>query len=414
MRLLTLSAVIALFFCGSLNAQNWSQWRGPLGTGHAPHKDVLENWSVDSNLAWKVKLPAPGNSTPVTWDKKVFVSMASADGKQRGTYCYSLDDGELLWNHSVTREAEDKTHMTNPFCASSPTTDGSLVYSWYGSAGLVAYTLDGKIAWQKDLGVFQHIWGTASSPVVFEDLLILNCGPGLNAYWIALDKKTGDEVWKREVPDAKSESVEEFRGSWSTPIISGAGQDAIMFISMPMRLYAVNPRTGDIKWTCGGLQKLVYTSPLITSDIAVTMGGYSGPAFAVKRGGSGDVTEERRLWHHTERKQIPQRVGSGVIVGEHIYILNEPGIAWCIELKTGKTTWQQRLGDTRTWSSMSYLDGKLYVVNMKGTSFVLKPNPEQCEIIAENEVADLTRSSLVFANNSIIQRGYEYLYCFRK
>ncbi|MFL2871448.1 MAG: hypothetical protein ACJZ8O_11965 [Pirellulaceae bacterium] len=153
---------------------------------------------------------------------------------------------------------------------------------------------------------------------------------------------------------------------------------------------------------------------VITSDIAVTMGGYSGPAFAVKRGGTGDVTEERRLWYHTERKQIPQRVGSGVIVGDHIYILNEPGIAWCIELKTGKTTWQQRLGDSNTWSSMSYLDGKLYVVNMKGTSFVLKPNPEQCEIIAENEVADLTRSSLVFANDSIIQRGYEYLYCFRK
>jgi outer membrane protein assembly factor BamB len=331
--------------------------------------------------------------------------------------CFDRADGSLLWQREVTYEKPEPTHDTNPYCSSSPVTDGERIIVWHGSAGAFAYDMEGELLWSRQLGDFQHVWGNASSPVIYNDLVILSCGPGLTAFVTALDKRTGEDKWRYDSPTSISEKLDEFRGSWSTPVVHRSGDRDELLLSLPLKFVALDPASGKELWRCEGPTKLAYTSPLAEGDTVVAMCGYGGNALAVKSGGSGNVTETHRLWLHD--KGIPQRVGSGVIVDGHVYILNEPGIAWCIELATGEKKWENRLENengtaAQSWSSMTHVDGKLYVTAMSGTTFVLEPTPEECRVIATNPIAELTRASLAFSDGQVFQRTYEHLYCIEE
>ena len=213
--------------------------------------------------------------------------------------------------------AKGPTHETNPHCSSSPVTDGQRVIVWFGSAGLFCYDFNGKEAWHRDLGPQRHIWGNAASPMIHGGLCYLNFGPGERSFLIAVDKKNGRDAWKVEEPGGGSgekkpgQDKADWIGSWSTPIVIKAGGREELVLSLPKRVVAFEPRSGKELWTCAGLNPLVYTSPLYDAqkEIVVAMGGFGGMSIAVKAGGSGDVTDTRRLWHHPKTKQ---RIGSGV------------------------------------------------------------------------------------------------------
>jgi len=256
----------------------------------------------------------------------------------------------------------------------------------------------------------EHIWGYGSSPMLYEDLVIQQVGPGLNAYVAAYDKKTGEQVWRKDYPGMKSSKIDEFRGSWSTPVLHReADGREVLLLSLPETFRAVDPLTGDDFWTCGGPSALVYTSPLSTGSTVVTMCGYGGPALAVTDRGEGDVTEHNRLWIHP--KGNPQRVGSGVAVDGNVYILNENAVVMCLDAKTGERKWQKRLNEAASWSSMVHIDGRLYVPTMSGKTIVLEANPEECKVLAENETGEMTRGSLAFSDGEAFLRTYEALYC---
>jgi outer membrane protein assembly factor BamB len=244
---------------------------------------------------------------------------------------------------------------------------------------------------------------------MYGDLVMLNAGPGLSAFVIAVDKRTGADVWRRDFPEMVSKKIDEFRGSWSTPMIATYGDQDLLLLSLPQRLHALEPSTGSDIWSCEGLGNLTYATPLVGDDTIVAMSGYHGPAIAVKPGGQGDVTSTHRLWIHDESP--PQRVGSGIIVDGYVYIMNEPGIAWCIELATGEVLWKQRLGTGPSWSSMSFAAGRLYVNNMEGTTFVLEPDHSECTVLARNELRETMRASLAFARGQIFARTYDHLFC---
>jgi len=410
-RTLVAALLLGLMFLSPLRADNFAQWRGD-GLGQAGKEDVPQTWSAKENVKWKVALPAGGNSTPIVWGDQVFLTTpGDEDGRIRSLYAFNRNTGEQNWVQSVEYPKKEVSHKTNPQCSSSPTTDGERVVAWFGSAGLHCYDMQGNPQWNVDLGKFEHIWGVASSPVIYGDLVILNCGPGVTAFVIALNKKTGEEVWRRDIPNMESEKASEFRGSWSTPVIAPSSNGDVLILSLPLAVYALDPKTGEEQWRCEGLTKLVYTSALVSEKYVVAMSGYGGAAVAVKRGGEGDVTESHRLWRH--EKKNPQRVGSGVIVGDYLYILNEPGIAWCIEIATGEIAWQKRISGS-TWASMTHVDGLLYVINQAGTTFVLKPNPKECEVVAENKIGETTRGSLAFSNGQVFIHTYENLYCIEK
>ena len=388
---------------------NWPAWRGANGTGVAPHTGVPTTWSADKNIKWKISLDAAGNSTPIVWKDRIFLTSANEDGSRRSLTCFARADGKQLWQRDTSYEPKEPTHETNPYAAPSPVTDGERVIVWHGSAGVFAYDFDGRELWNKDLGAFTHIWGYAASPVIDGDRVILSCGPGIRCLLIALDKRTGHEIWKRDLPEAQAKKPEEFVGSWSTPVLHTSGGRKQLLLSLPHELRSFDPKSGKDLWTCKGLGPLAYTSPLPAGDVAVAMSGYHGAALACRTDGSGDVTATHRLWLHEEKN--PQRVGSGVIVGEHLYILNEPGIAWCIELKSGKKLWEKRIGPS-SWSSMAYVDGRIYAPAMNGDTLVLAVNQSECEVIAKNTLdGETTRASLAFADREIFVRSYKHLYC---
>src|SRR5439155_1610581 len=233
------------------------------------------------------------------------------------------------------------------------------------------------------------VWGKRASPIIHGDLCILNFGPGERTFLIAVSKKTGETVWQvdepggdsgREKPGEKPNWV----GSWSTPIVIKVNGREELIMTWPKRVAAYDPKAGKELWTCGGLNPLIYTSPLYSDGTIVAMGGFMGMALAVKADGRGDVTQTRRLWHHPKTKQ---RIGSGVIHHGHIYILNDPGVAECYELKSGKLVWEERHSgrgpDNSSWSSMVLADGRLYVINHSGDTFVLKATPK-FELLSTN------------------------------
>ena len=411
-----LIAAVFLFMlsASSALADDWLTWRGPQMSGKAQETGFPLEWSdargEQKNIKWKVELPAPGNSTPIVVGDKLLLTSQSDDDRARLLLCFNRADGSIAWQHKIDYNREDPTHNTNPHASASPVSDGKQVYAWFGSAGLFAFDLEGKLLWQRDLGQFTHIWGYASSPLVYEDLLILSAGPGLRAFVAAFDKNTGEEVWRFEPEDSISPKADEFRGSWSTPVVHHHEGTDYLLLSLPLRLYALAPSSGDVIWSSEGLSKLVYTSPLVENEVIVAMSGYGGPSMAVRAGGSGDVTETHRLWHLEEKNMNPQRVGSGLLVDGYVYILNEPGIAWCMNATTGEVQWRERLG-SKSWCSMTLADGRLYVASEKGDTFVIAPNPKEFQLLAENPLGELMRASLAFSNREIFARTYQHLYC---
>jgi len=387
-------------------AADWPTWRGPDGQGRSAEKHLPLTWSATENVKWKVALPAAGNSTPIVWKDKVFVTQASKGGGTRNLMCLARADGKLLWTRETPYEDKEPAYDPNFYCSASPATDGERVVVSYGSAGMFCYDFSGKMLWQKDLGKLTHRWGNASSPLLHGDLAILWCGPGERQFLLAVNKRTGATVWEHQEPGGK----DGFYGSWSTPLIAKVkGQDQLL-LSAPRRLLGIDPQSGKELWSCEGLTDLVYTSPLYQDGIAVAMSGFGGAALAVQLGGEGDVTRDR-LWHHPRNAQ---RVGSGVIVGAHVYILEETGVPHCYDLKTGKQVWsmEKRPDGGKSWSSMVSAAGRLYVVNQDGDTHVFAASPDY-QLLATNRLGEHTNASIAISNGELFIRTWKHLWCIR-
>jgi len=401
-------------------ADHWPAWRGTDGLGTVAGKLPPLKWSATENVKWKVPLPDRGNSTPIVWGSRVFVTQPLEKENRRTLMCLDRADGKLLWQSGVTYTNKEATHKTNPQCSASPVTDGERVIAFFGSAGLFAYDFNGKELWRRELGKHIHEWGNAASPVLHGDLCILNFGPGPNNFLLAVDKRTGKTVWKVETPDVHpAERTDGFKGqakgiigSWSTPILIKAGGRDELVMSYPNDLRAFNPKTGALLWKCDGLNPLIYTSPIFGDGVVVGMGGFYGTTVAAKTGGSGDVSATHRLW---QTVRTANRLGAGVVHGEHIYILNTSGIAECLELKTGKTVWEERLPGIgpkkESWSSLVRAGDRLYILNQSGDSIVFRAAPK-FEVLAVNALGnELTNSSHAVAAGEVFIRTHQNLWC---
>jgi len=405
----------------SLGAANWPAWRGPLGTGICEEKNLPVQWSTTNNVKWHVPLAERGNSTPIIWGDRIFMTQPA--GNRRTLLCFDRADGKLLWETSVTTAEKEPTHSTNPYSSASPVTDGERVIVSYASDGLFCYNFAGKELWRRtDLGRQIHIWGNGSSPVIYQDLCFLNFGPGETTYLLAVDKKTGKTLWKQDESTGyehprdggQGEQGKTFIGSWTTPVLMEVEGGNQLLMSWPKRLVAYDPKSGQEVWTCSGLNPLVYTSPIYGEGIVVAMGGFNGMAMAMRAGGSGEVTESRRLWHHLRTKQ---RIGSGVIHDDHIYIHNDPGVAECFELKTGKLVWEERLKGNGpsgvNWSSVVLADGNCYTLTQGGDCIVFKASP-RFELLAVNSLDESSNSSVVPSNRELFIRTHKALWCIRQ
>ncbi len=426
MRLLFCSLVLLPLLTLPARAENWPTWRGPHGNGYCDEKDVPLRWSATENVHWKVPLPDQGNSSPVVWGERIFLSQASektlwppkgganagkASARRRSLLCLSRADGKLLWQKDVIHDEPEMTHGTNPFDSATPAVDGERVVVSHGSAGLYCYDLAGKELWKKEVGKLEHIWGNASSPIFYQNLVILWCGPGETQYLLAVDKATGQQVWRYDEPGGKSgtKGSGEWSGCWATPIIAPvAGHDELI-LPLPKHVKAFDPKTGQELWSCSGMGPLAYASPAISPDgIVVAFSGFHGAALAVRAGGKGDVTKTHRLWHQTAKN--PQRIGSPVIVGDYCYMPGED-VVQCLEVKTGKDVWDRQRLNGKTWSSFTLIGDKLLLPDMAGAVHVLDASPTFREV-GRNAVGDeVTRASLAVADGELFLRTYNHLWC---
>ncbi|HWE03693.1 MAG TPA: PQQ-binding-like beta-propeller repeat protein [Tepidisphaeraceae bacterium] len=405
-------SLCVILLAGALSqAGNWPGWKGPGGDGVSDEKNPPVSWSKTENVTWKAPLPGGGNSTPIVWDDRVFVTCAKEHGRIRSVICFDRNSGKSLWSGDTQFDGDEPTHGDNPYCAASPITDGKAVFASLGSAGVVAYDLAGKQIWKRDLGALTHIWGNSSSPLFYKQSLILNCGPGLRCFLVALDKRTGKEIWKHDLPGAAG-PAKEFKGSWSSPVLAEIDGTPQLIVDLPNDVAGFDPEHGNELWRCRGLSALAYAQPLVGKDVIVAMSGYGGPTIGLrtpKAADRGDITKSHRLWITPSN---PQRIGSGVMIGDRVYLLNESGIAVCLLAATGKEVWRGRATGS-AWSSTAFVDGKLFSTDQSGESIVWTPG-DKLEILNHNSVGERTRASLVFSDGQVFQRTYDNLYCFGK
>lgn len=409
----TCFSIIATFLSVA-SAGDWPAFRGPVGLGVTSDTDFPTSWSEDENIRWKIKLPNRGNESPVVASGLVFATSATEDGSERRLHCFDRTDGSEKWTREVSFKAGEETHQTNPFGAATPAVSGNKVVVWHGSAGLFCYDLAGEQLWSAQPGAVTHIWGYGSSPVIHDGKVLLNFGPGVAQAIVAYDLETGDEVWRHKEPGGTDDRGGRMAGSWSTPVIAEVGGESQIICSLPTRVVSLNPKDGSVVWSCDGLVgkngDLVYTSPLISKGVGVAMGGYTGPAIGFRLDGKGDVTTTHRLWHDDSKQ--PQRISSGVIVGDHIFMANAgPGTLQCLELTTGKEVWKDRGPGANHWGQMCFADGRLYVTNQKSQTVVFAPNAEKYEQLAVNSLDGSSNSTPAFSDGEIFLRTSTSLYC---
>lgn len=417
LRVLAASVLLASF---PLNAANWPSWRGGVdGSSRVNEKDLPTRWSRTENVKWRINLPDRGNSTPVIWGERIFLTQAIETEKRRMLMCLNKQDGKLLWQQGVVYDKEEKTHPSNPYCAASPVTDGERVIVTYGSAGVFCYDFTGKELWRRDLGPQVHEWGYASSPIINGDLCYLFHGPGKGTFLVALDKKSGKEVWRFTEPVLDfSDRVDGFKsqkdgieGTYSTPIVIKANGREELVQAFPQYVRAFDPQTGKELWRCDGLNPLVYTSPIYGDGLLVAMGGYFGNSLAVKPGGSGDVTKTHRVWQTIRDKGS---IGTGVVKDGYIYYHNTSSLFSCLELQTGKVVWAERaLGEgskPSTWASMLLVGDLIYMPNQSGDVIILKANPK-FEVVAVNKLEEYSNSTLAVSDGEIFFRTWKGLWC---
>jgi outer membrane protein assembly factor BamB len=401
-------------------AEDWPQFRGPLGRGISSETSVPTQWSKEKNVRWRTELLGPGNcSSPIVSKDRVFVVLVTDQGKKRALVCLDRSTGKELWTREVAFEGDEPTYENRIWGGATPAADGERVVVWHSSAGMHCYDYDGQPLWSADLGPFIHIWGYGASPILYKDLVIHNCGPGERTFLVALNKYDGKEVWRTDEPGGHSGISSEpgkrapWIGSWSTPQICQAdGQEQIL-VSYPHHVKAYDPQTGKVIWQCDGLGDLVYTSALVGDGFGVAMGGFHGPAIGFKLGGQGNVTEQNRLWRHDQRN--PQRIGSGVIVGQHLFMVNENGVAQCLDPLTGKELWTERLPESGTlWGSLTYAAGNLYVTTKRCDTIVFKANPEKLEPVAVNSLGEPTDSTMAISGGQIFLRTFNAVYCIEE
>jgi outer membrane protein assembly factor BamB len=416
----TLAFLIVLTITVAAQAGDWPAFRGPHGNGITSETGVPVEWSADENVKWKTPLPQPGNGSPIVVAGRVLVNCAEdADGKQRSLYCFDRKTGEKLWVQTVDFGKKMPTHKQNPYCGSTPASDGERVVTWHSSAGLHCYDLEGKQLWSRDLGEFEHIWGYGSSPLIYKDRVLLNSGPGERVFMAAFDLKTGETLWEQEEPqdsdNTSRNAAGKYKGCWATPVVVNVDGRDQAICTMPTRVVAYDPMSGDIVWSCEGIRgpkgDLAYSSPLVGDDVCVATGGFGGPSVSVKLGGKGDVTETLRLWREEKN---PQSIGSGVLIDGYVYKPNAgPGTIQCLKPETGEVVWNGRAG-ANMWGSLVYADGRAYVTSQDGKTLVFKPNPEKFEEIAVNQLGESSNSTPAISDGNIFIRTHNNLYCIGK
>jgi hypothetical protein len=353
-------------------AKYWPRWRGPSGQGYVAGTSYVDTWSPTQNIAWRTKVPGFGHSSPIVWGDHIFLTTATDDGRRVSMLAFSRTNGKLLWETVVPSRGVEHIYWKNSHASATATTDGSFVWASFGTHGLAAFDFAGKLVWHVKLGDLANYHGSAGSPVLYKDSIILfqdHDGTGtLGSFVAAFDAKTGATRWKTN----RTQSV-----GWGSPIVVRVDDHDELIISSQRSVQAYDPATGRDLWTVNGTTREVIPTPVVGHGLVIASSGRAGPTLAIRPGGSGDVTRSHVEWSTPRGSPF---VPSGLIHGDLLYLVNDmQSILTVLEAPTGKTVYQDRLGQPvrEGFSSSPVAVGdKLFFTNDEGQTFVVQAGPE--------------------------------------
>lgn len=407
---------------GHLRAENWPIWRGPRGDGTSIEKNVPTNWDGASGkgVVWKAPIEGEGHASPVIWGDRIFVVTCLKESKQRVLLCLDRESGKQLWRRIVMEAPLESKHSLNSFASSTPATDGKLVYVTFlevdgrtvpapnvgrsrpitpGKMLVAAYDFDGQQKWLVRPGDFISAHGYCSSPVPYKDTVIVNGDHDGKSYVVALNKQTGETVWKTERRHKTR--------SYVTPIIREINGRTQMVMSGSKCIVSLNPDDGSRYWNVEGPTQQFVASMVYDGEKFYMAAGFpTYHVMAVKPDGDGDVTESHVAWHvKNARCYVP----SPVVVGEYLIVADDRGTANCFSTDSGERHWQERLGKHYSASLVS-AGGLVYFIADDGVTKVVRPG-EKLEVVAENKLGENCYTSPAISNGQIYIRGEKHLYC---
>ncbi len=410
-------AVTALVLTGA----DWTRFRGPGASGVSEDTRLPTRWNEADGVAWKTELPGFGASSPITLGDQIFLTSYSGYGLDRDApgeqanlehhlTCLDRSDGQVVWSRSIDpvlpRTEYGGFMPLHGYSSNTPVTDGQSVYAFFGNSGVFAFDLAGKPLWGRvSVGDLTHKWGSATSPVLHNDLLIVNASIESESI-VALNKATGEEVWR----------TGGIGRSWGTPLLVeaiGGGEELV--VSYEGTVVGLDPTTGKQLWESASVNDYVCPSVIGADGIVYITGGRKPLTMAVRTGGRGDVTDTHILW---SIKKTP-KVSTPVYHDGYLYWLDNKGIAYCANAKTGEEVYEERMriggrGD-KVYASGVLADGKIYYVTRQDGTFVLATGPE-FDQLAHNDLGDesVFNATPVVSKSQLLIRSDRFLYCIGK
>lgn len=430
----------------------WPQFRGPRGAGVAASAALPTEWGPDRNVLWKVQIPGVGWSQPIVWGDRIFLTTAVSDEQAKPSpdnhgpgfsgladltfrggaagaaveltppeaahrwlvLCLDANTGEILWQRTA-REGRPTMHIhpNNTYASETPTTDGERVIAYFGMTGAYCFDLDGKPLWNKDLGVYptQFGWGTGSSPVLWEDLVFIQCDNDEASFLIALDKRTGDELWRVPREDEKS--------NWSTPYVWKNQLRTELVTAGGGKMRAYDPQSGELLWEMKGQGRASITpigdDDLLYVDSADRLMGIRSRIHAIRPGARGDLSLSRK---ETTSEFVAWSVNlsashlaSPALWNGRLYVFEQSAIVHSYDAKTGEEFERQRLPGVKGFvASPVVAGGKFYCLDQTGATLILEPG-EKVNVVATNKLEEMSWSTPAVAGNRLLLRGVDHLYC---
>lgn len=396
---------------------DWPQFRGTGALGRSEAKGLPLTWSDEKNVVWKAALPGPGASSPIVLGDRIFITSFTGfatssrepgemTNLKRHLLCLNLADGKIIWDTAVPAEMpeQDRIREGHGYASSTPVADAERVYAFFGKTGVFAFDHSGKQLWKTKVGDKLNGWGSATSPVLYKDYLIVNASIESDSL-MALDKKTGKEVWRANVSNE----------SWHAPVFVTAPDGSTEVVAAKNgRVLGFNADTGEALWNVKtGIPWYMCPTPVVQDGIVYVIGGRTpNGALAIRAGGRGDVTASHVVWKVGKGSNVP----SPILHDGHLYFAHENlGIVYCLNAKTGELVFEERIEPSpgQIYASPVMGDGKIYFTGRGGRTVVIAASPK-FEKLGENTLESnrgMFNSSPAISGNKILLRSNRALYC---
>jgi outer membrane protein assembly factor BamB len=415
MRLLVLAGALVggVASVSSARAEDWPEFRGPTGQGLVRTGSLPTEWSATTNVIWKQPIPGAGWSSPIVCQGRIYLTSAvpvpesSTRDQSLRALCLDPATGEILWDREAFRQdgkSAAPIHGKNSHASPTPLTDGRRLYVHFGHQGTAALDLAGNVLWRNTSHSYQPVHGNGGSPILVDEALIFSCDGGDKRFIVALDRATGKDLW---VTERQGEADRMF--SFSTPLlITVNGRKQVVSPGSEV-VCAYEPADGREVWRVRYEGYSVIPRPVYGHGLVFICTGYNVPSLlAIRPNGQGDVTDTHVAWQ--VRKSVPH-APSPVLVGDELYLVSDSGVASCLEARTGRVHWQERIGGAYSASPLA-ADGKVYFQSEQGTGVVVQA-AKQFKLLAKNALSERSLASPAAADGALYIRTERHLFCIR-